>query len=173
MGDRGNIYVVDQDPAHGIYLYSHWGGSDLPKWLAVTLQTPAARGRWGDGWSDSAYLTRIICSAMFGDAVGPTGFGVSTFLSDNEYPITILDLRGRVPTVWFAAEGAEQDTTEWFSPYDPLSGAPLDYPQAGEHYRVPDGVFWKYERTEQAARAWLGVNADRVQVWDGLGWADA
>lgn len=171
MGDRGNIYVVDRDPACGIYLYSHWGGATLPSWLGETLQTPAARGRWGD----SAYLTRIICTAMFGDAVGPTGFGVSTFLSDNEYPITVLDLRSlSVPTVWFAAAGTEQDASEWFAPYDPTSGERLDYPQAGEHYRasLDDGQRWKYEHTEQAARSWLDEDNGRVQAWDGYGWAE-
>ena len=171
MGDRGNIYVVDKDPEHGIYLYSHWEGGDLPRLLGEVLRTPDARGRW----DDAPYLTRIVCTALFGSVTGPLGFGVSTYLTDNEHPITILDLRGRVPVVWFAEEGAEQVVGEWFAPHDAVSTAPLNYPKEGGYWRaaLEEGEPWKYEATEQAARSWVGDDGGRVQRWDGYRWADA
>ena len=75
MGDRGNI-VVD-----GVYLYSHWGGSELPKVLQEAL---AKQWRWTDG----AYLCRIIFDCMTrGHHDTETGFGISLGLCDNEHPI--------------------------------------------------------------------------------------
>jgi hypothetical protein len=75
MGDRGNI-VVD-----GVYLYSHWTGSNLPKVLQDAL---AKRWRWTDG----SYLCRIVFDCMTEKAHGDeTGFGISTHIGDNSHPI--------------------------------------------------------------------------------------
>jgi len=87
MGDRGNIAIV-----HGkkeqVWLYSHWGGSDLPNRLKKGLD--AGRGRW----NDDSYLTKII----IGHVVPPdnwkeeTGYGISTRLQDNEHEILVVDI---------------------------------------------------------------------------------
>lgn len=78
MGDRGNI-VIDNGTDHGIALYSHWGGSDLPAVLARALAR--GRGRFGD----DPYLTRVIFSEMIkGDIEGTTGFGIEAFESGTQ-----------------------------------------------------------------------------------------
>ena len=96
MGDRGNVFVVEQysseakvegAPPRGIYLYTHWSGSDLPATVAAALQ----RGR--DRWDDGAYLTRIIFDEMTGGDRGTTGFGIALSPPDNEHPIITVDPR--------------------------------------------------------------------------------
>ena len=89
MGDRGNIYIV-QHPgdagAGGIYLYTHWGGSQI----ARTVQCALLRG--GDRSRDEPYLARIIFSEMtYGRELETTGFGMSSYLTDNEYDIVVVD----------------------------------------------------------------------------------
>lgn len=85
MGDRGNVYVHDQygpklenGERAGVYLYSHWTGSDLPRVVAKALD----RGR--DRWDDTTYLTRIIFSEITRgeDPNATTGFGIGTYPSD-------------------------------------------------------------------------------------------
>lgn len=87
MGDRGNIAVL-QSNGDQVWLYSHWGGSELPERLQRGLA--AGKGRWGD----ESYLTKII----FGHAVPAdnwqeeTGYGISCRMQDNEYPINVVDI---------------------------------------------------------------------------------
>lgn len=89
MGDRGNIAVL-QSNGDQVWLYSHWGGYDLPN----RLQQALAR-RWR--WSDESYLTKII----FGHAVAPDSwrqecnYGISCRLQDNEYAILVVDIPGQ------------------------------------------------------------------------------
>ena len=84
MGDRGNIFVresADEGETRGVYLYSHWGGEELPLVLKRAL---SRKQRWDDG----PYLTRIIFDEMTAGQHGTeTGFGISATLGDNEYPI--------------------------------------------------------------------------------------
>jgi hypothetical protein len=99
MGDRANIVVLQPKgdkvaqatnalfakDRERIYLYSHWGGSDLP----LVLQSVLARKA---RWSDHAYLTRMIFSAMInGDNEGETGYGISTDRPDNEHDYLVVD----------------------------------------------------------------------------------
>lgn len=87
MGDRANIAVIHKNKDQ-IWLYSHWGGSDLHERLQAGLK--AGKGRW----NDESYLTKII----FGHAVPAdnwteeTGYGISGCLQDNEYPILVVDV---------------------------------------------------------------------------------
>jgi hypothetical protein len=99
VGDRGNVVVVTRDyetkkESGRVYLYSHWGGSELPQ----TLQNALKRNvRWNDG----AYLTRIIFCQMLAELSGydaeetlresETGFGISPDLGDGEYPVLVVD----------------------------------------------------------------------------------
>lgn len=78
MGDRGNIVI------HGVWLYTHWGGSEIKQDLQKALQRHL---RWGD----PTYLARIIFDQMKGNDFGEMGFGISTQACDNEYPILIVD----------------------------------------------------------------------------------
>jgi len=113
MGDRANIMVVDR-PAengavHGIYLYTHSSGYHWPEMLRKALASPEARRRW----NDDTYLTRIVVSQMYMDIHDSEyGGGISTYRTDNEYPITILDIPNQ--QVAWADEGGELDTEEWY-----------------------------------------------------------
>lgn len=79
MGDRGNINV------DGVYLYTHWRGSYLPKILQEAL---AKRWRWTDG----GYLCRIIFEQMLGrERDTETGFGIALGLLDNSHLILFVD----------------------------------------------------------------------------------
>jgi hypothetical protein len=76
MGDRANILIKERTTDSGIYLYTHWRGTELPK----TLQR-ALRKKWR--WDDPPYLTRIIFSEMIdGEEKEETGFGISTRETD-------------------------------------------------------------------------------------------
>ena len=86
MGDRGNIKTVSSENPNGIYFYTHWTGSRLPE----TLRQALIRGK--DRWTDEPYLNRIIFSEMIkGSVLDETGFGISTVICDNEYPIITVD----------------------------------------------------------------------------------
>lgn len=106
MGDRANVYVVDEKPEHGIYFYTHWSGEDWPERLRSALAS--ARNRW----DDPQYATRILASVMFADIHGEeTGGGISTFLGDNSYPILVVDFTDG--TVHLAKAGSERDKSKW------------------------------------------------------------
>ena len=80
MGDRANVVVLDNGP---VFLYSHWGGHELPE----TVREALARE---ERWDDPAYLARIVFCQMVGDDTGETGFGISTTPPDNEYDLIVL-----------------------------------------------------------------------------------
>lgn len=117
VGDRANVYVKnDVDPSKpGVYLYTHWGGYELPEAVAKALD----RGR--NRWDDGPYLTRIIfCEMMkfYGDLPeetleSETGFGISTSMVDNEHNIIVVEpgsrdrTDGRIGRIWFARPGNE------------------------------------------------------------------
>ncbi len=80
MGDRANICYHDDGGT--IYFYTHWDGEELPNILRAAL----LRGK--DRWNDNAYLARVIfCEMIKDDVLGLTGYGISTYLMDNEHPL--------------------------------------------------------------------------------------
>ena len=91
MGDRGNIVLrygtSDKDKApQDIYLYTHWGGSDIPTIVQAAL---ARKVRW----NDDSYLGRIMFVALIGKQQGEeTGYGISPYPPDNEHDYLMLDL---------------------------------------------------------------------------------
>ena len=89
MGDRGNIHVVDT----GVYLYTHWDGSDLP---IVVKKALARKARW----DDPCYLTRILFEELTADDKGgETGFGIDSKMGDNEHPV--VEVRVNQKTISF------------------------------------------------------------------------
>lgn len=85
MGDRGNIVVRDHQ-ASDVYLYTHWGGSE------IALQAQKALKDAPDRWTDAPYLARVAFDRMKGDDVTETtGYGISTGLCDNEHAIVRLN----------------------------------------------------------------------------------
>lgn len=84
MGDRSNIVVKQYDGTR-VWLYGHWMGEDS---ITVVRDTLAKQERW----SDAPYLTRMLFARMTaGDEEGSTGYGISTYMCDNEYPVIVLD----------------------------------------------------------------------------------
>jgi hypothetical protein len=92
-GERGETVVVEGAPKNWdtIYLYTHWGAEGLEEILAKALG--AGKARWGD----DAYLARIIFTYMtLGiDPADTTGFGLSPFECDPQYPTLYVDLRAK------------------------------------------------------------------------------
>jgi hypothetical protein len=94
MGDRSNI-VVQEENGNRIFLYGHWMGEDS---INVTRDVLALRDRW----NDSPYLTRMLFEKMIeGNIDKTTGFGISTSMCDNEYPIIVLE--PSTQTAWLEA----------------------------------------------------------------------
>jgi len=84
MGDRANIAILQGDGS-AVVLYTHSGGYQLPAMLHKAI---SRRVRWGD----TQYLSRIIFDAMTDGCQGDeTGFGITTKVWDNSYPIIVVD----------------------------------------------------------------------------------
>ena len=87
MGDRANV-VIQEENGKEIFLYTHWNGSGLPDVVRLAL---AKRERW----NDPPYLARIVFCEMLkedNDSLdGTTGFGISSYMCDNEHPLIVLD----------------------------------------------------------------------------------
>ena len=93
MGNRANINVRDNKQDHGVYLYTHWDGSQLPILLQETLNKK-------ERWDDTSYLTRMIFSTMIKyDINGTTGYGISTYLTDNENPLIYVYIDKQTITI--------------------------------------------------------------------------
>lgn len=85
MGDCGNIIVKQGRANASVYLYTHWSGSETPEILQNVLKR---RKRW----DDAPYLTRMIfCEMVKGEESGDSGFGITTWLTDNEHDILEVD----------------------------------------------------------------------------------
>lgn len=82
--ERANVLVKDeQDP--GVFLYTHSGGPRLPLLVRGALMR---RQRW----NQAPYLARLIFSGMtWGSSQGDAGFGISSILGDNNYPVIVVD----------------------------------------------------------------------------------
>lgn len=89
MGDRGNIILRFDSTVNpsDIYLYTHWYGSKIPDILRAALSR-----RWR--WDDPPYLGRIIADELSRACGqnGETGMGISTYETDNNNDIYIVDL---------------------------------------------------------------------------------
>lgn len=95
MGNRANIrtHQVKKDglAVNDIYFYAHWDGSTLPE----ILRTALVRGK--DRWDDASYLNRIIFSEMIkNDWEETSGYGISTYLTDNEHAIINVDTTNKI-----------------------------------------------------------------------------
>ena len=87
MGDRANILIgsSNNDEFRGVYLYTHWAGTELPE----TLQSALRRG---ERWDDEQYLARIVfCEMVKGNESGETGYGISVSLGDGGGRILRVD----------------------------------------------------------------------------------
>lgn len=88
MGDRRNVRLNYGYDKSSVYLYTHWGGSELPIDVAEALRL----GK--DRWDDPPYLARIIFSHLVGeDWDTNVGYGIDIKpVSDAALPMVIVDL---------------------------------------------------------------------------------
>jgi len=77
MGDRNNIKITYSN-GQSIFLYSHWGGSQLEEIVTNALDTS---GRV----TDESYFTRVLFSRMIeSDIHGETGYGIAPYVVDQD-----------------------------------------------------------------------------------------
>lgn len=102
MGDRANVAIigttfeqhdgkwVEVPVATPIVFYTHSCGHELPGALAAAIKAAEPR------WTQSSYAARIILHNLLvelgADPASEYGFGIGTELTDNEYPIFVVDL---------------------------------------------------------------------------------
>lgn len=87
MGDRANVYIHDGNRP-GVYLYTHWDGTYLPRLVKNLLRTDRAQNRL----TDTAYLTRIVFEEMIKKDLGSeAGYGISAEVQDGEDRIVDID----------------------------------------------------------------------------------
>src|SRR5574343_1126409 len=81
MGDRSLIKVYMGKKNDPVYLYGHWQGNRNYKVVKTVL---SRRERW----DDEPYLCRMLfCEFVKGHETDSTGFGISTYIVDNEHTI--------------------------------------------------------------------------------------
>jgi hypothetical protein len=89
MGDRAQVHIEDT----GVYLYTHWGGHELPKSVSSAL---AREARWGD----PEYLTRIIFDEMTEESHGSsTGHGIGDAQHGDVYRVIHVNCQEQEVTV--------------------------------------------------------------------------
>lgn len=97
MGDRGNIVIKQNDrdqSAPYLYFYTHWSGSDIPQ----IVQSALKRGK--DRWDDEQYLARVVfCELVKDCAMDTDGYGISTYMGDNEHDFIVLDAKKQTVSV--------------------------------------------------------------------------
>lgn len=129
MGDRANVKMLMEEGGNSpIYLYTHWGGTEL----AETVRDALRRGE--SRWADGPYLARIIFSEMTkGRESSLTGFGIAPFICDNQHyiiEVSVVSKRVRfLATKWVPGVGHEptgEVAEDWgFEEYVALSGSEL------------------------------------------------
>jgi len=89
MGDRANVaFRTDINSNAHVWLYTHYSGYDLPGMLLAAMKTRQAQARL----TDESYLCRILIDRLMIDHIGETGYGISTRMGDNSYPIIEVDI---------------------------------------------------------------------------------
>jgi hypothetical protein len=95
MGDRANVYIHEGNRP-GVYIYTHWNGSDLPAMVMTGLSVGRALNRK----YDTPYLTRILIEELMKAEYGSeTGWGVSAEVQDGSDRIVDVDVTSAGPVV--------------------------------------------------------------------------
>jgi hypothetical protein len=111
MGDRSNI-AIEQHDGSRVWLYGHYMGENS---INVVREVLALRERW----DDAPYLTRMLFNKMTEDesSESTTGFGISTYLTDNEYPVIVLNPQTKLVHI----EDVGEKTVRIMTPLTPFS----------------------------------------------------
>lgn len=85
MGDKSNI-VIQESKGNRIYLYGHWMGASA---IEIVAEVLSQRERW----NDEPYLARMLFAKMTEASPkdSSTGYGISTYMCDTEYPLIVLE----------------------------------------------------------------------------------
>jgi hypothetical protein len=106
MGDRAQVNVignVGKEWNTDIWLYTHWGGRELP----ATVKDVIARG---ERWQDPEYLARMIFSSMTrGQEDSATGFGIGNSQHGDVYRVVTVD----TDNLEFVSDGFKQETVRY------------------------------------------------------------
>lgn len=93
MGDRANIKFIEENGGT-LFFYTHWHGFEYMK--EALRRALSLRERW----DDDSYLARIIfCEVVKGADNKTTGFGLSTYETDNENPIIEVNAKNQTVTI--------------------------------------------------------------------------
>ena len=119
MGDRANVVIKNGDSE--VFLYTHWGGTELPEAVTAALRRGVQR------WTDASYLARIVFCEMVSedDWDGLTGYGISASIGDNSYPLIVLDTDKQ--EVRFEAE-KDREVLKGPIPFKEVLTTALEYP---------------------------------------------
>ena len=94
MGDRAN-FVFEQENGDRIFLYGHHAGWEMMDRLANAIKAAQPR------WHDESYATRIAISSLVGNAWDQEmGWGISTYLTDNEHSIPVVNWSNETVTLY-------------------------------------------------------------------------
>lgn len=89
MGDRAQVHIEDT----GVYLYTHWGATNLPTTVANALGRDAR-------WNDPEYLARIIFDEMTEGSHGSeTGHGIGMEQHGDVYRVVHINCAEREMTL--------------------------------------------------------------------------
>lgn len=126
MGDRANVAfrfsrdhqesadkpLIKETPGY-VWMYTHWGGSDLDKDVRIAIQKATPR------WGDPTYATRIALRDLLAPFEDEHGAGVGFGISDNEYSyVLVVDFEAKLvafhnlPAIWWKNEPGDS-AFEW------------------------------------------------------------
>lgn len=91
MGDRGNVAII-QENGDQIWLYSHWGGTQLPARVQLGLKASKPR------WDDESYFTKIMLGRLVPNDnwMEETGYGISGTVQDGAGRIVVVDSKNKI-----------------------------------------------------------------------------
>lgn len=97
MGDRGLVNIKEDSEDKGVFLYTHWDGTDLP-----FIVQKALKKQWR--WDDPNYLTRIIfcCMVPIIDWDEEHGYGIATTICLPDHLIIVVNVDTK--TIGFVKE---------------------------------------------------------------------
>ena len=77
MGDRNNIKITYGN-GQSVFLYSHWGGSQLEEIVKRALWS-------SDRVTDESYFVRVLFSRMISEDIdSETGYGIAPYVVDQD-----------------------------------------------------------------------------------------